>query len=136
MERVARLIKNKKVSQELVTDEDIAQAVWTAAVGKTIAKHTSRLKLVRQNLVVEVEDAVWQRQLHGLSWQIVNRIQKLMGSDAVQDIEFRIGIPRREPQRAETRHPSLFIGSNDEADAIQDPVLQRVYRMSRKKAVR
>ena len=133
MERAARLIKDKKVSRELVTEEEIACAVWPRAVGKTIARHTSRVRLVRHNLVVEVEDATWQRQLHGLSRQIVARIQKLTGSDAVQDIEFRIGIPRREPQRAEIRQPDLLAEEADEADRIQDPIMRRLYRLSRKK---
>ena len=134
MERAAQVIKNKKVSRELVTDEEIACAVWPMAVGKTIAKHTSRLKLVRRNLVVEVEDAIWQRQLHSLSRQIVGRIQKLTGSNAVQDIEFRIGIPRREPQRADSREPDLPADESDEANRIQDPVMRHLYRVSRKKA--
>jgi len=129
MERVARLLKDKKISRELLTDDDIARAVWPAAVGKTIAAHTSRTKLVRHTLVVEVEDATWQRQLHALSAQIVARIRKLTGSDQVQDIEFRIGIPRRQPQRADTVR-----SSEDEAEQIQDPVLKKVYRLSRRKA--
>jgi predicted nucleic acid-binding Zn ribbon protein len=133
MERAARLIK-KKLSRELVTDDEIFQALWPDAVGKTIAGHTARLKLVRRTLVVEVEDAVWQRQLHGLSRQIIDRIQKLTGSDTVQDIEFRIAIPRREPQRAEQRKAELPVGHTDEANAIQDPVLQRLYRLSRRKS--
>lgn len=136
MERAAHVIKNKKVSRELVTEEDIACAVWPKAVGKTIANHTSRLKLVRHNLVVEVEDAIWQRQLHGLSRQILARIQKLTGSDAVQEIEFRIGIPRREPQRAEIRKPEVPAEECDEADRIQDPVMRHLYRLSRKKTAR
>jgi predicted nucleic acid-binding Zn ribbon protein len=134
MERAARLIKNKNVSRELLTDEEIACAVWRRAVGETIARHTSRLKLVRNNLVVEVEDAIWQRQLHSLSRQIIARIQKLSGSDAVQDIEFRIGIPRREPQRAESPGTTVPAEECDEADRIQDPVLRRLYQVSRKKA--
>lgn len=135
MERAARLIKNKKLSRELVSDEDIMRAVWAAAVGKTIADHTSHLKLVRHNLVVEVEDAIWQRQLHGLSRQIIERLQKLAGSDAVREIEFRIGIPRREAQRAETRQSEPSADPADEAETIQDPVMRRLYRLSRKKAV-
>ena len=130
MERAARVFKNKKVSKEIVSDEDIARAVWATAVGKTIASHTSRLILVRNNLVVEVEDAIWQRQLYGLSRQIVDRIQKLTGSDVVQDVEFRIGIPRREPQRAEERD----LETQDEADGIQDPVMRRIYKRSKKQA--
>ena len=133
MERAARLIRDKKVSRELVTDEEIARAVWPRAVGETIARHTSRLKLVRHNLVVEVEDAMWQRQLHSLSRQIVGRIQKLTGSDAVQEMEFRIGILRREPQRAEVREPDVLTEEADEADRIQDPIMRRLYRVSRKK---
>ncbi len=130
MERAARLIKNKKLSRELVNDEDIARAVWPTAVGKTIASHTSRLKLVRHNLVVEVEDAIWQRQLYGLSRQIIARIQKLTGSEVVRDIEFRIGIPRREAQRAEIRSSPAA----DDAESIQDPIMRRIYLQSKKQA--
>ena len=128
MERAARLIKNKKVSREILSDEDIARAVWPAAVGKSIAAHTSRLKLVRTTLVVEVEDATWQKQLFFLSAQIVARVRQLTGSDAVRDVEFRIGVPRREAQRAESN------SSDDESNDIQDPVLKKVYRLSRRKA--
>lgn len=133
MQRAARVIQNKKLSRELITEEDIVRGVWPTAVGKTVAAHTGRLKLVRHNLVVEVEDAIWQRQLHSLSHQIVRRIQKLTGSNTVQDIEFRIGIPRREPQRADSRKPALLGDSDDESDNIQDPILRRIYRLSRKK---
>jgi hypothetical protein len=134
MERAARLIKNKTVSREIVSDEDIVRGVWPTAVGKTIANHTSRLRLVRSNLVVEVEDAIWQRQLYGLSRQILDRVQKLTGSVAVEEIEFRIGIPRREPQRADTRRAALFAEPADEAESIQDPIMRRIYRQSRKQA--
>ncbi len=130
MERAAWLLKNKKISREMLSEEDIARAVWPEAVGQKIATHASRLKLVRKTLVVEVEDAIWQKQLYGLTAQILRRVQKLMGSNHVEDIEFRIAIPRRLPQRAESREPEL----GDEAERIQDPVLKKVYRLSRRKA--
>lgn len=112
------------------------QGIWPTAVGKAIARHTGNLKIVRECLVVEVEDALWQKQLHLLGAQIVDRIQKLMGSPAIQRIEFRVGIPRRAPQRAETARPSVVgdVPEPDEADQIQDPVLKKVYRLSRKRA--
>ena len=128
MERAARLFKNNKPAQRIIGDEDVARGLWPAAVGKAIARHTGKVTLVRSKLVVQVEDAIWQRQLHTLSYQIVDRMQRLMGSTVVQSIEFRIGIPKREPQRAETIHTS------DEADLIQDPVLKRIYKISRKRA--
>jgi predicted nucleic acid-binding Zn ribbon protein len=137
MERVAKLIKNKKVSREMVTDEDVARAVWPAAVGKAIAAHTSRLKLVRNTLVVEVEDAIWQKQLFVLSHQILRSLHKLTGPSCIEAVEFRIGVPRRVPQRAGARQADFPAGMDtpyDDAETIQDPVLKKVYRLSRKRA--
>jgi len=105
MDRAARLIRNSKLSRQVLTDDDLACAIWPAAVGKAIAAHTSRIKLVRTTLVVEVEDALWQQQLYRLSSQILERLRKLDGSDNILDIEFRIAIPRRQPQRSE-KHES------------------------------
>lgn len=144
MERALRLLKNKKFSQ-IITDDEFARAAWPVAVGKAIAAHTSRVRLVRSTLVVEVQDAIWQKQLHTLSKQILERIQKLSGSDAIKDIEFRVGIPRREAQRAESLaaqsaerrgHAGAQDGGAqpDEADSIQDAVLQKIFRASRNKA--
>jgi hypothetical protein len=135
MERAARLIQNNKLSKKVFSEEDLARAVWPAAVGKAIAAHTSRLTLVRQTLVVEVEDAIWQKQLFTLRGQILERLRRVTASDVVQDIEFRIAVKRRQPQRAETREsPQINIDNGDEADSIQDAVLKKVYRLSRKKA--
>jgi predicted nucleic acid-binding Zn ribbon protein len=131
MERAARLIKNNKFSQGVFTDDDFARAIWPEAVGKAIASHTVRLKLVRTTLVVEVEDAIWQKQLHLLTRQILDRLRKVTSSSTIEDLEFRIAIPRRQPQRAPVRETTAIA---DEAESIQDPVLKKLYRLSRKKA--
>lgn len=130
MERAVRLLKDKKISREMLSEEDIARSLWPQAVGKTVAAHSLRIKLVRTTLIVEVEDAIWQKQLFGLSRQILGRLHKLLGSNDIQDIEFRIGLPRRQPQRSDAREPNV----SDEAEAISDPVLKKVYQGSRRKA--
>jgi len=136
MERAAHVIQKNKMSKKVFSDEDLTRAVWPAAVGKAVAAHTSRLTLVRTTLVVEVEDAIWQKQLFGLRGQILGRLRKVMGCDFVQDVEFRTTIPRRQPQRAESRQSPATQTAlpYDEADSIQDAVLKKVYRLSRKKA--
>jgi hypothetical protein len=48
----------------------------------------------------------------------------------VDDLEFRIVPRRREPVMARVSTPGLF----DDADAIADPVLRGLYKLSRKKA--
>jgi len=133
MERAVRLLKNKKLSREILSDDDLARAVWPVVAGKAIAAHTSRLRVVRTTLVVEVEDAIWQKQLYPLTKQILDRLRAVTASDSIQDIEFRIGIPRREPQRTDSPRTASG-GPADEAEGIQDPVLKKIYRLSRKKA--
>ncbi len=134
MQRAAGFIKNKNISRELLSDDDVVRAIWPTAVGKAISAHATPAKIVRTTLIVEVEDAIWQKQLHALSTQIVNRLQKLTGNGNVNAVEFRIAIPRRQPAREETRRTELLAAESDEADRIQDPVLKKVYQMSKKRA--
>lgn len=138
MERAARLIKNKKVSAGVMTEEDLVRAAWPTAVGRIISAHTSRVRMVRTTLVIDVEDAVWQRQLHGLRGQILGRLQRVTGGCPVTDLEFRIGVPRRQPQRSDSRESAntftLGVQPRDDSDDICDPVLKKLYRLSRKKA--
>jgi hypothetical protein len=71
-----------------------------------------------------------------LRGQILDRLRRVTASEAVKDVEFRIALKRREPQRAETRESPTTAGAlpYDDADSIQDAVLKKVYRLSRKKA--
>ena len=101
-----------------------ACAAWKVAAGKKIAEHTRAMALVRGKLVVQVEDPVWQRQLSTLSRTLVSNLEKVLGEALITDIDFRPMPRRREPQRAERA-----IGR----ESVQDPVLDMLYRQSRKK---
>ena len=131
MERASKLIRGLRLSGEVITPEQLACAAWPEAVGKKIASHTRPAKLVRTRLVVEVEDTIWQRQLFSLTRHILGNLEKTLGRGLVEDIEFRIVPRRREPVLARTATPALFA---DDADAIGDPVLRDLYKLSRKKA--
>ncbi|HEX6546397.1 MAG TPA: DUF721 domain-containing protein [Bryobacteraceae bacterium] len=143
MERAARVLRKSKKPRSILDDDRALEAVWPAAVGKAISRHTSRLRLVRKNLVVDAEDAVWQRQLRTLERQIIDRVRLLLPDIEIESIEFRIGVHRREPQIARAAAASMQTGapqsilsgaSDDEADRILDPVLKKVYQLSRRKA--
>ena len=127
MERAGRSFAQLKAARTCLSAEEWARAAWPAAVGKRLALRTRVFGLVRERLVVEVEDAMWQRNLHGLRGQILAKLNELLGAEAPSDIEFRIGVPRRPPQREER--------SADEADMIGDPVMARIYKISRRKAL-
>ena len=136
MESAGRLIGQLNRNRRLMTDEELARAAWPLAVGKKIASYTAAVALVRNRLVIEVQDMLWQRQLNALRSQILAKITEVVGKGVVTDLEFRPMIaPRREPQRAETARPGAAPATiADEAEAIADAGLRRVYRILRKKA--
>lgn len=129
MERAGKLLRGLKIGGEPVSSEALVRAAWPQAVGAKIASHTRPVSLVSSRLIVEVEDAIWQRQLETMSGQILLRIRRIAGQGSVAAIEFRVGVPRRGPQRAEQAHTKA-----DEADGIADPILRRLYKNSRKRS--
>jgi hypothetical protein len=130
MERAGRVLGKLKLAKQGVSDEEMAQSAWPAAVGKKIALRTHAAGLVRNRLVVEVEDAVWQRQLWTLRNQILQRMEQVLGRKIVDEVEFKIAAPRMKPARAE-----VLNSSGDEADLIRDPVFRSVYKAARKRAI-
>jgi len=130
MQRASSLIRQLRLSGEIITPEEMARSAWPDAVGKRIASHTRVTKLVRTRLVVEVEDSTWQRQLFALSRHILHNLEKALGPGLVDDLEFRVVPRRREPLVARVSTP----GISDDADTIADPVLRDLYKISRRKA--
>ena len=134
MERASKFIRTLRLPGDTLNIEELACAAWPIAVGKKVAMHTRAARMVRTRLIVEVEDATWQRQLFALSRQILRNLEKSIGPGAVEDLEFRVMPRKREPQR-EDRAAAPLLAGTDEADAIADPVLRGLYRASRKKAL-
>lgn len=129
MERAGRVLGTLGLNRRGVSDEQIAMAAWPVAVGKKIAARTTAVGLVRTRLIVEVEDYVWQRQLFTLRDQIMRALEKATGQTLVEQLEFRVAVPKRQPVRAEVRCERA-----DEADGIRDPFLRDIYKAARRKA--
>ncbi len=130
MERAGKSLARMKLGDSVSTEE-LACAAWRAVVGKRLVSHAWAKSLVRGNLIVEVEDGIWQKQLFHLRYQILPKLCEILGNGAVRDVEFRVATPRRPPQPALSANASKTV---DEADGIEDPVLRRVYRQARRKA--
>jgi predicted nucleic acid-binding Zn ribbon protein len=128
MERAGKLISKLELPSGAISPQDLATAAWPEAVGKRIAAHTCVLSLVSGRLIVEVEDIVWQRQLSTLRSQIIRRLEEVLGPQLVRDVEFRIPVRRRMPQRVEAPRPVA-----DEAENIEDPVLRTLYKQQRRR---
>lgn len=125
MQRAASLIRKLKLPAGSDSPEDRAKAAWRLAAGARIEKHTIAASLVRNTLVIEVGDIVWQRQLHALRYQLLRNIEGILGEPLVTDLDFRPMPPRRKPQRE-------VVAANP--DGIADPVLSLLYRKSKRQA--
>jgi hypothetical protein len=133
MQQVSRFIAKLSNLRESCEAGDIVCTAWKRAVGKKIAEHTRASKLVRDTLVVEVEDWLWQRNLMGLSRTILKNLEQVVGPGIVADLEFRVIPPRRGPQLAEASTKAFEL--IDESDGIVDPGLRRIYRRRRHKEI-
>jgi hypothetical protein len=123
MERAGRLIAKLKLPPEVADPESRARAAWNVAAGKKIGAHTLAAALVRDTLVVEVEDIVWQRQLASLEHFLLRNLADVLGEPLVHRIDFRPMPRRRAPRRAESARPS--------GETVPDPVLDLVYRQKK-----
>ena len=131
MERIGQSLAKMKLG-DAVSHQELACSAWTAAVGRRLNKHAWPKALVRDKLIIEVEDAIWQQQLYHLRFQIMPKLIAILGEGVVRDLEFRIATPRRPPQSAQTLTESNAVP--DEADTIADSVFRMVYKQARKKA--
>jgi len=131
MDPASRIIAQWQGVSDVISRERIVCGIWKRAVGKKLAQRTRALKLVRTTLVVEVEDEMWKRNLWGLRYQILHNLAKAVGPEFVTDIELRIMPARFGPQRAESAARVEL--SADEADAIADPGMRRIYKAARRR---
>ena len=142
MERAGRLIGKMKLSSGVADPEVRARAAWPLAAGKKIAEHTCPVALVRGSLVVEVEDLVWQRQLAALHRALLKNLAKVLGEALVTDIDFRpMPAAHRMPPRPATVRTAVAeiaggTSAAKSAEAIEDPVMEMLYKQSKKSAQR
>ena len=125
MQRAASLIGKLKLPAGSDNPEERAKAAWRMAAGPKIERHTIAASLVRNTLIIEVGDMIWQRQLYTLRNQLLRNLQSILGEPLVTDLDFRPMPPRRRPQR-ET------VAANP--DGIADPVMGLLYQQSKRKA--
>jgi Dna[CI] antecedent, DciA len=126
MERAGRLLS--KLKTDSIPADNLARTAWPKAVGKVISAHTQAGTLVRNRLVIDVEDVTWQRQLVPLSAQIVRKLEAVIGPGVVTDLEFRVAPLRIRPRR-ETVLPLFDLNP----DLPGDPIFRHVYLLDRRR---
>lgn len=70
--------------------EMAAKIAWTRAAGSGLRPNAIPFRLYQKTLIVSVADAIWQKQMQTMSAELMFRINRLLGRDVVDFIEFRI----------------------------------------------
>jgi hypothetical protein len=83
--------------------EVAAKLAWTRAAGEGLRRHAIPFRLYRTTLVVSVADVIWQKQMQSMGDELIARINRLLGRDMVEVIEFRIDPITVERVRADSQ---------------------------------
>jgi len=83
---VPRVLKNMDINGKLRNWKAVDK--WEDVVGSNIARHAQAVSVDSENLVVMVDNPVWQSQLFMMKSEILRKIRKL--DVGIKDIKFMI----------------------------------------------
>ena len=90
MEQLNKVLK-KAINEsgfKKAIDQEGAVFIWNDVVGKNISKVTKATKVDKGTLIVKTESATWRQELHMQKKEIINKINKKIGSIAIKEIRF------------------------------------------------
>ena len=68
--------------------QEAAVVLWGSIVGEAVSSVTKAERVESGTLIVKVETAVWRQELHMQKEEIINKINKKIGTRAIGDIRF------------------------------------------------
>ncbi len=115
--------------------------VWEEAVGQTVTKNCRPLSINDGILVIEAKNNVWMQELSLLRQGIMDKINELLGWEAVRELRFKIGevddkkpdgYPERKKEKARSAEEAVDEETEREIrealEGIDDPELARALR--------
>ena len=86
----------KKVLEKAINESGFKKAinqeeavfVWGEVVGKNISAVTKATGVDKGTLIIKTESATWRQELHMQKKEIINKINKKIGSIAIKEIRF------------------------------------------------
>ena len=112
-------------SEELTGE--LVMALWKGVVGETLAQNARPLRMRESTLVLTVSSEAWKKELLSLRFEILKRLERLLGNSKVSSLELRVDpwmtavtAPVAEPPSQPAEEPTGL-----ELDSISDPELSR-----------
>ena len=90
MEQLKKVLK-KAINEsgfKKAIDQENAVSIWGEVVGKSISAVTKATGVDKGTLIVKTESATWRQELHMQKKEIINKINKKIGSIAIKEIRF------------------------------------------------
>ena len=90
MQQLKKVLK-KAISEsgfKKALDQEDAVFIWGEVVGKNISKVTEAKGVDKGTLFIKTESATWRQELHMQKKEIINKINKKIGSIAIKEIRF------------------------------------------------
>ena len=90
MEQLKKAIK-KAISEsgfERAIQQEKAVSVWGNVVGDVVSKVTDAISVDKGVLVVKTKSATWRQELYMQKKDIIDKINKKIGSTAIKEIRF------------------------------------------------
>ena len=90
MEQLKKAI-NKAISEsgfEKEIQQENAVSVWGDVVGGVVSKVTDAISVDKGVLVVKTKSATWRQELYMQKKDIIDKINKKIGSTAIKEIRF------------------------------------------------
>ena len=113
-------------SEELTSEFVIA--LWKNVVGESLAQNARPLRMRGTTLVLTVSSEAWKKELFSLRFEILKRLEKLLGTSRVSTLELRVD-PWMTPVNATAAEPPPSQRSVEPTglplESISDPELSR-----------
>jgi hypothetical protein len=113
-------------SEEL-TGEVVIE-LWKTIVGETLAQNARPLRMRGSTLVLTVSSEAWKKELFSLRFEILKRLERLLGTSIVSGLELRVdpwmaavSAAVAEPPRSQPAEKPTGL----ELESISDPELSR-----------
>ena len=68
--------------------QEAAVVLWGSVVGETVSSVTKAERVESGVLIVKVKTAVWRQELHMQKEEIINKVNKKIGTRAIREIRF------------------------------------------------
>jgi len=122
-------------------EENEVFLVWEEAVGSTVTQHCRPLSITDGILVIEAKNNVWMQELSLLRQGIIDKLNELLGWEAVRELRFKVGpvedkilpgYPEKKKEKPSSSEEKVDEDTEREIrkalEGIDDPELARALR--------